>query len=33
MTARLREHQDDTLRYLSDLRVPFDSSAAWRWPR
>jgi transposase len=30
LLLRLRNHQDDTLRYLTDLRVPFDNNLAER---
>jgi transposase len=30
LIARLREHRDDVLRFISDLRVPFDNNQAER---
>ncbi len=30
LLARLRKHQDDTLRYLTNLSVPFDNNLAER---
>jgi transposase len=30
LIARLREHRDDVLRFISDLRVPFDNNLAER---